>query len=70
MRGVHTADLIREAREAQGLTQVELAAKAETTQGTISRIEAGTIVPRLDTLQRIAEALGTTSSALLERVAS
>jgi predicted transcriptional regulator len=52
------------------MTQAELAEKAETTQGTISRIEAGTIVPRLDTLQRIAEALGTSSSALLEQVAS
>jgi transcriptional regulator with XRE-family HTH domain len=66
MRGVNPAAQIREAREAAGLTQAELAEKANTTQGTISRIENGEIVPRLDTLQRIADALGTSTSALLE----
>jgi transcriptional regulator with XRE-family HTH domain len=63
---VNPAAQIREAREAAGLTQLELAEKAHLTQATISRIEAGTIVPRLDTLQRIADALGTSTAALLE----
>jgi transcriptional regulator with XRE-family HTH domain len=65
---VNPAAQIREAREAAGLTQLELAEKAHLTQATISRIEAGTIVPRLDTLQRIADALGTSTAALLEVV--
>lgn len=51
-------DLIRDLREAQGITQTELALRAHTTQSAISRLEdADYETMKLDTLQKIAEAL-------------
>ena len=51
-------DLIRDLREAQGITQTELARRAHTTQSAISRLEdADYETMKLDTLQKIAEAL-------------
>ena len=49
---------VRDARIHAGLTQVELAKKAETTQAVISRIESGTDsrIPSLALLARIAAA--------------
>lgn len=49
---------LRELREAAGVTQVELARRVGTGQSTIARIEAGGGTPKLDTLERIATALG------------
>jgi predicted transcriptional regulator len=49
---------IREAREHLGLTQADLAARIGSTQPAIARLEAGGVTPNLDTLRRIAEALG------------
>ena len=49
---------VREAREHLGLTQAELAARIGSTQPAIARLEAGGVTPNLDTLRRIAEALG------------
>jgi transcriptional regulator with XRE-family HTH domain len=66
---VNTGEVIRQARQARGLTQVQLAEQAETTQGTISRIESGDLIPRVDDLARIADALGTTAADLLQQVA-
>jgi transcriptional regulator with XRE-family HTH domain len=46
------------ARRAQlGLSQAELAALCATTQSAIARVEAGARPPRIDTLERIANAL-------------
>jgi ribosome-binding protein aMBF1 (putative translation factor) len=49
---------IRELREGRHLTQGELAERAQTTQSAIARLESGTVVHRLDLLQKIAVALG------------
>ncbi len=51
---------VRDMRVAAGLTQAELAAKIETSQPTIARLERGqgTHTPQWDTLRRIAIALG------------
>lgn len=48
---------VREAREARGWTQAELARRAGMKQHTVSRFEAGDVVPTLTTLDRIASAL-------------
>ena len=40
------------------MTQAELAARIGSTQPALARLEAGGVTPNLDTLQRIAEALG------------
>jgi transcriptional regulator with XRE-family HTH domain len=53
-----TADLIRDARLAAGLTQVELARRLRTTQSVVSRWERGGDEPRLSTLDRILRACG------------
>jgi ribosome-binding protein aMBF1 (putative translation factor) len=49
---------VRQARENSGLTQAELAARIGSTQPALARLEAGGVMPSLDTLHRIAEALG------------
>jgi transcriptional regulator with XRE-family HTH domain len=49
---------VRRAREDRGLTQAELAARIGSTQPALARLEAGGVTPSLDTLHRIAEALG------------
>lgn len=49
---------VREAREATGLSQRELARRVGTTQAVISRIEMGSVGATLTTLQRIATSLG------------
>lgn len=53
------AHLIREARLRSGLTQMELAEQAQTSQTVIARLESGTDqrTPSLDLLNRIARAL-------------
>jgi transcriptional regulator with XRE-family HTH domain len=53
-----TAALIRAAREAAKLTQVELAERAGYDQSAISQIERGTREPRQPALRRLAKALG------------
>jgi ribosome-binding protein aMBF1 (putative translation factor) len=49
---------IREAREAAGLSQRELARRMGTSQAAIGRLEAGRVGATLTTLQRVATALG------------
>jgi len=50
---------VRELREAKGLSQVELARKAEVRQATLSAIEKGqTRRVDFDVLERLARALG------------
>ena len=48
---------IRQVREVQGVSQRELARRLGVSQPVVARWEAGRDSPRLDTLQRIAEAL-------------
>ncbi len=52
------ADKIREMRKKAGLTQTQLAQKMGVTQGTITQYENGRRFPKLDTLTRIADAIG------------
>ena len=49
---------VREAREAAGLTQRELARRMGTSQAAVDRLEAGGVAATLTTLQRVASALG------------
>ncbi|MGI8517931.1 MAG: helix-turn-helix transcriptional regulator [Acidimicrobiia bacterium] len=49
---------VRAERERLGLTQAELALRMGTNQPTVARLEAGGVTPSLDTLHRVAEALG------------
>jgi len=59
-------DLIRHAREKQKITQSELARRAHTTQSAISRLEdADYETMKLDTLQKIAQALDLTLTITL-----
>jgi transcriptional regulator with XRE-family HTH domain len=51
------ASQVADRRRAQGLSQAELAKLCNTTQSAIARLESGGRPPRIDTLQRIAEAL-------------
>ncbi len=50
--------LLRETRRGRGLDQAELARRAGTTQGYISRVERGTVSPTLRTLERLLHAMG------------
>jgi ribosome-binding protein aMBF1 (putative translation factor) len=50
---------VRELREAHGLSQRELAERMHTTQSVVARLEAGGSKPSLSTLERVANALGT-----------
>lgn len=50
---------VRELREANGLSQRQLAERMRTTQSVIARLEAGGSKPSLSTLERVASALGT-----------
>ena len=56
---------IRKARKAAGVTQKELAEKAETTEVSISRYLSGQRTPRLLTLAAIAQVLGVSIDDLL-----
>jgi transcriptional regulator with XRE-family HTH domain len=57
--------VIRRRRVDRGLSQRDLAQRAEVNQSNVSRFEAGTFEPRLNTLTAIAEALGCTAADLL-----
>ncbi len=57
---------IRKAREAQKMTQAELAGRAGVTQSYIAYLERGTRTPSLARLQRLARALKTNVSTLLK----
>jgi transcriptional regulator with XRE-family HTH domain len=50
--------LIRDARRDAGFTQAELAARLDTTQSAIARLEAEGANPRVDTLMRALDACG------------
>jgi len=49
---------LRELRQEAGLTQVEAAEVADTTQSTLSRIESGALNPSVEQLRAYVEALG------------
>lgn len=53
-----TATLVRQAREAAGLTQAELARRAGTSQPAVARYESGVSSPSVRTLERLVHAAG------------
>jgi ribosome-binding protein aMBF1 (putative translation factor) len=55
--GVLIGQAVRERRLALGLSQVELAARADMTQPALTRLEAGGVVPTIPLLERISAAL-------------
>ena len=60
---------VREAREAAGLSQRELARRMGTSQAAVDRLEAGGVGATLTTLQRVATALGFEVNVELRRSA-
>lgn len=60
-----TGEKIREARTAAGFTQKDLAAKLEIVPNTISQYENGTRKPKIETLRRIASAIGCSLQELI-----
>ena len=59
---------VRRLRLMLGLTQVELAELASVEQGTISKLESGSVLPNVADMANIAEALNSTSEVLLKPV--
>ena len=64
------AQRLRDLREEHGLTQAELAKRAQTTQPVIARMESGRVVPRLDLLKKVAVAMGLALKIDFERHAT
>jgi transcriptional regulator with XRE-family HTH domain len=62
-------DRLRDAREAAGFSQTELARRAQTVQSDISLMERGAIEPGLARLVRLADALGVSIDWLAGRAA-
>jgi ribosome-binding protein aMBF1 (putative translation factor) len=60
---------VREAREAAGFSQRELARRMRTSQAAVDRLEAGGVGATLTTLQRVASALGLEVNVELRRSA-
>lgn len=52
------ARLVRDVRKQAGLSQEQLAGRAGTSQATLAGYEAGRLLPRLDTLERLLDAAG------------
>ncbi len=65
---VSAAELLRRARLAAGMTQVQLASRAGVTQSVISAYESSRREPALSTLQRLLEATGHRLPLQLEQV--
>jgi len=56
---------LRELRHATGMTQSELARRAELTETYISRLERGGAAPGIDLVDRLAKALGAATTDLI-----
>jgi len=60
---------VRDLRNAQHLSQVELAARASIARNTLNRIENGHLMPTAPVIEHLAEALDVTPGALFEEPA-
>lgn len=54
---IEVGEKVRDAREAAGLSQRDLAARMGTSQAAVARLEAGGVGATLTTLQKVASAL-------------
>ncbi|MGD0452572.1 MAG: helix-turn-helix transcriptional regulator [Solirubrobacteraceae bacterium] len=59
---------IKQLREARGLTQEELATRADTTVGTVSRMESAKSAPAWATVMQIIDALGVSLPELAQAI--
>lgn len=59
------AERLREVRQSRGMTQVDLARKANVTPSYLSRLEGGKVAPGIDMVERLAGVLGITPAELL-----
>jgi HTH-type transcriptional regulator/antitoxin HipB len=59
---------VQELRHERGITQAALAKRAGTTQTAIARIEAGGVMPTIDSLDRIGAALGVTLTVRFDEI--
>ena len=64
---LEVGEKVRDAREAAGLTQRDLAARMSTSQAAVARLEAGGTRATLTTLHRAAAALDMTIAVTLAR---
>lgn len=64
--GVRLGQRVRELRLAAGLTQAELARRTGIHRPNIARVEAGRHTPSLETLARLANAIGVPTTAVLD----
>lgn len=62
---VRFGQMLRTTRLSRGMTQAQLAERAEVTLSYITRLEAGTSAPGIDLAARLAAALGTPIADLL-----
>lgn len=62
---LEVGEQVRDAREAAGLTQRELASRMGTSQAAVARLEAGGVGATLTTLQKVATALNLEVAVLL-----
>lgn len=69
-RSYQLAVKIRKLREKAGLTQTELAQRMGSTQPAIARLEAGGGNPNLETLNKIATAIGYELNVTFKKLAS
>lgn len=63
--GIHLARNLRNLREAQSLTQVQLSARAQIPRATLAHLETGAGNPTLSVLVRIASALNVTIEEII-----
>lgn len=58
---------IRRLRELAGMTQLDLAVASEVSQGSISRMEAGTSLASITNYEKVASALGADPDELMKK---
>ncbi len=61
---------LREVRRSRGMTQAELARRANVTASYVWRLESGGAAPGIDLVDRLASALGTTTHDLMPTAAA
>lgn len=62
---ISTGTMLRQVREARGLSQREVGIRAGTSQAAICKLESVGANPRINTLQRVVEAMGYTLQVVI-----